>query len=122
MRATADKRACDIVVNEGGGDAFEFGGAALRVGVAEKGVFRFTLTTRGSAGHASIPRIGDNALSSSRPSSRRCPAGVAGIERSAESDALVHALGLDPDDLAGAPSLEGSATRALRCSSSRCWA
>ena len=29
---------------------------------AEKGVFRFTLTTDGVAGHASIPRMGDNAL------------------------------------------------------------
>jgi len=30
--------------------------------VAEKGVFRFTVTTEGVAGHASIPGIGDNAL------------------------------------------------------------
>jgi acetylornithine deacetylase/succinyl-diaminopimelate desuccinylase-like protein len=30
--------------------------------VAEKGVFRFKLRTRGVAGHASIPKIGDNAL------------------------------------------------------------
>ena len=30
--------------------------------VAEKGVFRFILRTEGVAGHASIPKIGDNAL------------------------------------------------------------
>ena len=30
--------------------------------VAEKGVFRFTITTRGAAGHASMPGVGDNAL------------------------------------------------------------
>ncbi|HVQ22365.1 MAG TPA: peptidase dimerization domain-containing protein, partial [Candidatus Saccharimonadia bacterium] len=30
--------------------------------IAEKGVFRFRVTTRGVAGHASVPRLGDNAL------------------------------------------------------------
>ena len=30
--------------------------------VGEKGVFRFTLTTEGAAGHASMPAIADNAL------------------------------------------------------------
>ena len=29
---------------------------------AEKGVFRFTLTTEGAAGHASMPKLGENAL------------------------------------------------------------
>ena len=29
---------------------------------AEKGVFRFALRTHGVAGHASMPRMGDNAL------------------------------------------------------------
>jgi acetylornithine deacetylase/succinyl-diaminopimelate desuccinylase-like protein len=38
------------------------GGRVYGVCVAEKGVYRFTITTEGVAGHASIPRIGDNAL------------------------------------------------------------
>jgi acetylornithine deacetylase/succinyl-diaminopimelate desuccinylase-like protein len=58
-----DKVRCDMLLNEGGGDAFEFGGRR-RYGVccAEKGIFRFRLTARGAAGHASLPRTGDNAL------------------------------------------------------------
>ena len=42
-------------------------GASTRVCVAEKGVFRFTLATEGRAGHASMPRIGDNALTKLAP-------------------------------------------------------
>lgn len=58
-----DKVRCDYVVNEGGGAAFELGARRwYSVGIAEKGVFRFTLETSGHAGHASIPRLGDNAL------------------------------------------------------------
>jgi acetylornithine deacetylase/succinyl-diaminopimelate desuccinylase-like protein len=93
-----DKVRCDVIVNEGGGDSFEFGGKRrYLVEVAEKGVFRFTLTTHGSAGHASIPRIGDNALSKLAPFIEALSGGRPVVERSAESDALVHALGLDPD-------------------------
>src|SRR6185437_13439000 len=58
-----DKVRCDMLVNEGGGELLEFDGRRVySVCVAEKGVFRFTISTRGRAGHASIPRIGDNAL------------------------------------------------------------
>jgi acetylornithine deacetylase/succinyl-diaminopimelate desuccinylase-like protein len=54
---------CDELLNEGGGVVFPFDGDRVYgVCVAEKGVFRFTLTTDGIAGHASIPKIGDNAL------------------------------------------------------------
>jgi acetylornithine deacetylase/succinyl-diaminopimelate desuccinylase-like protein len=54
---------CDYVVNEGGGQLLSANGRRVYgVCVAEKGVFRFTVTTHGRAGHASIPRIGDNAL------------------------------------------------------------
>src|SRR5829696_8714192 len=57
-----DKVRCDVIVNEGGGDSLEFEGKRLyQVCVAEKGVFRFSILTNGVAGHASIPRIGDNA-------------------------------------------------------------
>jgi acetylornithine deacetylase/succinyl-diaminopimelate desuccinylase-like protein len=58
-----EKVRCDYLVNEGGGTVIPFGGERVYgVCVAEKGVFRFTLRTDGVAGHASIPRIGDNAL------------------------------------------------------------
>ncbi len=53
----------DFVVNEGGGQALEFGGRRLyTLSVGEKGIFRMKLRTSGEAGHASLPRIGDNAL------------------------------------------------------------
>jgi acetylornithine deacetylase/succinyl-diaminopimelate desuccinylase-like protein len=54
---------CDWLINEGAGTVFELGDERLYgVCLAEKGVFRFTLTTDGVAGHASIPNIGENAL------------------------------------------------------------
>jgi acetylornithine deacetylase/succinyl-diaminopimelate desuccinylase-like protein len=54
---------CDFLLNEGGGSVVEYAGQRLYgVCVAEKGVFRFKLTTDGVAGHASNPNSGDNAL------------------------------------------------------------
>ncbi len=54
---------CDYLLNEGGGAMIPYdGGRIYGVSVAEKGVFRFRLSTSGTAGHASNPRIGDNAL------------------------------------------------------------
>jgi acetylornithine deacetylase/succinyl-diaminopimelate desuccinylase-like protein len=53
----------DFVLNEGGGAVFPFDGRRVYdVGIAEKGVFRFRLIADGVAGHASMPKIGDNAL------------------------------------------------------------
>jgi acetylornithine deacetylase/succinyl-diaminopimelate desuccinylase-like protein len=93
-----DRVRCDVVVNEGGGDSFEFGGQRLYlVEIAEKGVFRFTLTTHGSAGHASIPRIGDNALTKLAPLIEALSGGRPVLERSEAGDALARALGLEPD-------------------------
>src|SRR3954463_10775687 len=58
-----DKVRCDYVINEGAGTMIPFDGRPVYgVCVAEKGVFRFTVTTRGAAGHASMPGVGDNAL------------------------------------------------------------
>jgi acetylornithine deacetylase/succinyl-diaminopimelate desuccinylase-like protein len=54
---------CDYLINEGAGESFTVGDERLyAVSVGEKGVFRFTLTTDGVAGHASVPMIADNAL------------------------------------------------------------
>jgi acetylornithine deacetylase/succinyl-diaminopimelate desuccinylase-like protein len=53
----------DFVVNEGGGGLVELGDRRLyTLSVGEKGIFRMRLRTHGRAGHASLPRIGDNAL------------------------------------------------------------
>jgi acetylornithine deacetylase/succinyl-diaminopimelate desuccinylase-like protein len=58
-----DRVRCDLLINEGGGNIFELDGTRhYGVCCAEKGVFRCRVTTDGAAGHASIPRMGDNAL------------------------------------------------------------
>jgi acetylornithine deacetylase/succinyl-diaminopimelate desuccinylase-like protein len=58
-----DKVRSDFIVNEGGGSRIEFGGRDFyTLSVGEKGIFRMRLTARGRAGHASLPKIGDNAL------------------------------------------------------------
>jgi acetylornithine deacetylase/succinyl-diaminopimelate desuccinylase-like protein len=93
----------DLVVNEGAGELMRRGDRRVYgVCVGEKGVFRFTLSTSGRAGHASVPRIGDNALVKMAPVlsalAERRPAHVP----SPEARALLRALGLDEDDLDGA--------------------
>jgi acetylornithine deacetylase/succinyl-diaminopimelate desuccinylase-like protein len=58
-----DRVRSDFVVNEGGGELFEVAGRRLyTLSVGEKGIFRMRLKVKGEAGHASLPRIGDNAL------------------------------------------------------------
>ena len=58
-----DKARCDMLINEGGGEAFEWDGSRhYGVCCGEKGLFRFKLTAHGRAGHASLPKTGENAL------------------------------------------------------------
>ena len=98
-----DKVRCDLVVNEGAGEVLAYDGRRIYgVCVAEKGVFRFTLATRGVAGHASIPRIGDNALTKLAPVLEALRGGRPRYERSPESEAFLRSLGIDPSDLAAA--------------------
>jgi acetylornithine deacetylase/succinyl-diaminopimelate desuccinylase-like protein len=98
-----DRVRADFVVNEGAGAVYEYRGRRIYpVCVAEKGVFRFTLTVEGRAGHASVPRVGDNALARMGPlltalRDRRPPA-----DATPEVDALLRALGHDPSDPAAA--------------------
>jgi acetylornithine deacetylase/succinyl-diaminopimelate desuccinylase-like protein len=104
-----DKVRCDIVVNEGGGHSFDFEGRRIYpVCVAEKGVFRFRLTTHGSAGHASIPRIADNALSKMAPLLEALSGGRPVVAPTPEPQALLEALGVaeDGDLTAGFARLE----------------
>jgi acetylornithine deacetylase/succinyl-diaminopimelate desuccinylase-like protein len=58
-----DKVRCDLLINEGGGWHMDRDGQRVYgVCCAEKGVFRFTVTTHGVAAHGSVPKLGDNAL------------------------------------------------------------
>ena len=95
-----DKVRCDYVVNEGGGHRFEFEGQPVYVvEVAEKGVFRFTLSTSGRAGHGSIPKIADNALTKMAPIISAFSEGRAALEPSPEPVAVMEALGIETGDL-----------------------
>jgi acetylornithine deacetylase/succinyl-diaminopimelate desuccinylase-like protein len=93
---------CDLVVNEGAGQRLEFDGRRLYgVCVAEKGAFRFTVATSGRAGHASVPRIADNALVRMAPLLEAFREGRPAYSPSPEPEALLRALGLDAHDLEG---------------------
>ena len=94
---------CDYVLNEGGGSVIPFEGRRhLGVCVAEKGVFRFRVSTDGAAGHASNPRIGDNALLKVVPLLERMRDRRPGHDVTDAARAMLTALGLDADDPAGA--------------------
>jgi acetylornithine deacetylase/succinyl-diaminopimelate desuccinylase-like protein len=97
---------CDMLVNEGGGAVFEYGGppARRRYGVccAEKGVFRFALSTDGVAGHASMPGMGDNALLKMATVLERLGARQPSYALTDEPRAFLRGIGEDPDDPAGA--------------------
>jgi acetylornithine deacetylase/succinyl-diaminopimelate desuccinylase-like protein len=69
---------------------------------AEKGVFRFNVTTSGVAGHASMPAMGDNALLKMAPLLQRLAARQPAYELTSEPQALLRGIGEDPDDVAGA--------------------
>ena len=99
-----DKARCDMLINEGGGWLFEFEGRRMYgVGCAEKGVFRFTLITDGVAGHASMPRLGDNALLKMAPLLQRMADHQPRFDLTPEPAALLEAIGERVDgDVAGA--------------------
>jgi len=98
-----DKVRCDYLLNEGGGGVFEYGGAR-RYGVccAEKGVFRFKLVTGGVAGHASMPRMGENALLKLGPLLERLGAKQPSYAITDVPAAFLRGLGEDPADPHGA--------------------
>jgi acetylornithine deacetylase/succinyl-diaminopimelate desuccinylase-like protein len=98
-----EKVRCDWLLNEGGGAIFEYRGARrYGVCVAEKGVFRFTVTTDGVAGHASMPKMGENALLKMAPVLERLGERQPSYAITAEPAAFLRGLGEDPDDPAGA--------------------
>ncbi len=94
-----DKVRCDFLVNEGAGGTFEFGGTR-RYGVCcgEKGIFRIKLTALGIAGHASLPRTGENALLKLAPVLARIAERQPGYDLTEAPRLLLAGLGLDPAD------------------------
>jgi acetylornithine deacetylase/succinyl-diaminopimelate desuccinylase-like protein len=98
-----EKVRCDLLINEGGGSLFEYGGRrCYAVCCAEKGVFRFTVTTDGVAGHASMPAMGENALLKMAPVLERLGARQPAYRLTSEPRELLRGLGEDPEDPAGA--------------------
>ena len=98
-----DKVRCDLLVNEGGGDWFEHDGRRIYgVCCAEKGVFRFRVTTDGVAGHASMPMMGDNALLKMAPVLERLRDAPPSFDVTAEPRALLEGLGYDASNPATA--------------------
>jgi acetylornithine deacetylase/succinyl-diaminopimelate desuccinylase-like protein len=95
---------CDLLINEGGGCVFPFGDERVYgVCVAEKGVFRFTVTTEGVPAHASMPRAGENALLKMVPLLRAIGERQPGFDLTDPPRALLAELGLAIDgDPAGA--------------------
>jgi acetylornithine deacetylase/succinyl-diaminopimelate desuccinylase-like protein len=97
-----EKVRCDLLVNEGGGAVFEYGGPPARrcygVCCAEKGVFRFTVNTDGVAGHASMPGMGENALLKMGPVLERLAARQPAYQLTDEPLAFLRGIGEDPQD------------------------
>ncbi|MHB8656996.1 MAG: M20/M25/M40 family metallo-hydrolase [Solirubrobacteraceae bacterium] len=100
-----DRLRCDMLLNEGAGQVFEIGGVR-RYGVccAEKGIFRFRLTAHGAAGHASLPRTGDNALLKLGPVLGALAARQPSYDVTEAPAALLRGIGLDAEDPAAAVS------------------
>jgi acetylornithine deacetylase/succinyl-diaminopimelate desuccinylase-like protein len=100
-----EKVRCDLLLNEGGGAVFEYGGPPARryygVCCAEKGVFRFTVTTDGVAGHASMPGMGENALLKMGPVLERFAARQPSYRPTEEPLAFLRGIGEDPEDPEG---------------------
>ncbi len=105
---------CDYLINEGGGQHFPFGQRRLYgVCCAEKGTFRFSLTTDGVAGHASLPRLGDNALLKLAPVITRLASAPPEHDMTPYAAALLAALGEESDDPRGAIERIAKADRRL---------
>jgi acetylornithine deacetylase/succinyl-diaminopimelate desuccinylase-like protein len=98
-----DKVRCDFLVNEGAGAPFEFEGTRYYgVCCGEKGIFRFKLTANGAAGHASMPRLGDNALLKLAPVIAALKPGFSGYDPTEAPLLMIEGLGLDPRDIPAA--------------------
>jgi acetylornithine deacetylase/succinyl-diaminopimelate desuccinylase-like protein len=98
-----EKVRCDMLLNEGGGPSFMLDGRRYYgVCCAEKGVFRFTVTTGGAAGHASMPKLGENALLKMAPVLERFAERQPALQPTAEPLAFLRGVGEDERDPVGA--------------------
>jgi acetylornithine deacetylase/succinyl-diaminopimelate desuccinylase-like protein len=98
-----DKVRCDMLLNEGGGESFEWDGRRhYGVCCAEKGIFRFKITATGAAGHASLPKTGDNALLKLGPVLQKLAGHQSSFDLTEAPEALLRGLGEDPSDPARA--------------------
>jgi acetylornithine deacetylase/succinyl-diaminopimelate desuccinylase-like protein len=102
-RERPDLARCDYLLNEGAGMVMPYDGRRLYgVCVAEKGTFRFTVTARGTAGHASVPATTRNALLVLAPVLERLAGARLPFDVTPEVAALLRGLGQDPGDPAAA--------------------
>jgi len=94
-----DRVRCDWLLNEGAGEVFQYGGRRhYGVCCAEKGIFRFNVTALGMAGHASLPRTGDNALLKLAPVLTALAQQPESFELTDAPLAFLRGVGEDPDD------------------------
>ena len=98
-----DKARADFLLNEGAGTVIPFGDRRLYgVCCAEKGTFRFSVRSRGRAGHASVPGTADNALLKLAPAIERFGSRRPAFDVTEEPRAFLRAIGDDPEDPEGA--------------------
>ena len=89
----------DYLLNEGAGAIMPYGDRRLYgVCVAEKGTFRFNVSTTGTAAHASVPGLAENALLKLAPVITRLGENRPRYDLTEATSALVAALGEDPAD------------------------
>jgi acetylornithine deacetylase/succinyl-diaminopimelate desuccinylase-like protein len=92
----------DYLLNEGGGAVMPYGDRRLYgVCVAEKGTFRFRVRTTGTAAHASIPGLAENALLKLAPAITALGSARPGFDLTEATHALLEGLGEDPADPQG---------------------
>ena len=98
-----DLARCDFLLNEGGGPVVPYEDRRLYgVCCAEKGTFRFRVTARGRAGHASVPIPDGNALVKLAGAIERLARPLDTYHVTEDTRALLCGLGEDPGDPAGA--------------------
>ena len=94
-----DLARCDMLLNEGAGTVMPVGDRRIYgVCCAEKGTFRFKVIASGTAGHASIPAIADNALAKLAPVLDRLTDAATPYDLVPETSRVLEALGEDPAD------------------------
>jgi acetylornithine deacetylase/succinyl-diaminopimelate desuccinylase-like protein len=94
-----DAARVDYLLNEGAGAVMPYGNRRLYgVCVAEKGTFRFRVRTTGTAAHASIPGLAENALLKLAPAITALGEARPGFDLTEATEALLEGLGEDPAD------------------------